>query len=173
MELGRWVGDLSLEEQQLVEILKALAFDPKVVIFDEPTSALGAANTRWLLDLIAGLKRRGRAVLLISHRLPEVMELADAITVLKDGAKIATVDRGDVKEADIVRLMVGRELTEVFPPKLSDDELAERQVLLEVRDLARQGGRRRVLLSPRWRGRRARGPGGPGPARSACWRSLE
>ena len=139
MDLGRWVGDLTLEEQQLVEILKALAFDPKVVIFDEPTSALGAAHTRWLLDLITGLKRRGRAVLLISHRLPEVMELADAITVLKDGAKIATVDRADVKEADVVRLMVGRELTEVFPPKLSDDELAKRRVLLEVSNLSAKG----------------------------------
>ncbi len=139
MDLGRWVGDLTLEEQQLVEILKALAFDPKVVIFDEPTSALGAAHTRWLLDLIVSLKRRGRAILLISHRLPEVMELADAITVLKDGAKVATVDRGDVKEDDVVRLMVGRELTEVFPRKLSDDELAEREILIEVRELIAKG----------------------------------
>jgi len=139
MELGRWVGDLSLEEQQLVEILKALAFDPKVVIFDEPTSALGTANTRWLLDLIAGLKRRGRAVLLISHRLPEVMELADAITVLKDGGKVATVDRGDVKEDDVVRLMVGRDLTEIFPQKLCRDEFAARQAILEVRDLRARG----------------------------------
>ena len=140
MDLGRWVGDLTLEEQQLVEILKALAFDPKVVIFDEPTSALGAAHTRWLLDLIAGLKRRGRAVLLdLSHRLPEVMELADAITVLKDGAKIATVARADVKEADVVRLMVGREFTEVFPPSSATTGPAERQVLLEVSDLAAKG----------------------------------
>jgi ribose transport system ATP-binding protein len=139
MELGRWVADLSLEEQQLVEILKAVAFDPKVVIFDEPTSALGAVNTRWFLDLIADLKGRGRAVLLISHRLPEVMELADAITVLKDGSKVATVDRGDVQEQDVVRLMVGRDLTEVFPRKLSRDELAARETLLEVRDLCAKG----------------------------------
>ncbi len=139
IELGRWVGDLSLEEQQIVEILKALAFDPKVVIFDEPTSALGATNTRWLLDLIAGLKRRGRAVLLISHRLPEVMELADVITVLKDGAKVATVNRADVKEEDVVRLMVGRDLTEIFPQKLGHEELAARKTMLEVRDLRAKG----------------------------------
>jgi len=139
MELGRWVGDLSLEEQQLVEILKALAFDPKVVVFDEPTSALGATNTRWLLDLIAGLKRRGRAILLISHRLPEVMELADAITVLKDGGKVATVDRRNVKEEDVVRLMVGRDLSEVFPRKTALDELAARETMLEVRDLRAKG----------------------------------
>jgi ribose transport system ATP-binding protein len=139
MELGRWVGDLSLEEQQLVEILKALAFDPKVVIFDEPTSALGAVNTRWFLDLIADLKGRRRAVLLISHRLPEVMELADAITVLKDGSKVATVDRGDVREEDVVRLMVGRDLTEVFPRKPGRDELAARETMLEARDLRAKG----------------------------------
>jgi ribose transport system ATP-binding protein len=139
MELGRWVGDLSLEEQQLVEILKALAFDPKVVIFDEPTSALGAANTRWLLDLIADLKRRGRAVMLISHRLPEIMELADTFTVLKDGAKVATVERGDVEEQDIVRLMVGRDLSEIFPRKPKREELAQHPTLLEVRRLAAKG----------------------------------
>jgi ABC-type sugar transport system ATPase subunit len=65
-----WVSDLPLEEQQVVEILKALAFDPRVLILDEPTSALGAENTRWLLDLIRELKARGRAILFISHRLP-------------------------------------------------------------------------------------------------------
>lgn len=142
LDTSRWVCDLSLEEQQIVEILKALAFDPRVIIFDEPTSSLGAANTRWLLDLMHQLKARGCAILVISHRLPEIMELADDITVLKDGVKVATVERSAVSAADVVRMMVGRELEDIFPPKASAADLAAlnpRDPALEVEHLRAEG----------------------------------
>jgi len=133
--LDRWTGDLSLEEQQIVEVLKALAFDPQVIILDEPTSSLGAENTRWLLDLIAELKSRFRAILFISHRMPEVMELADVITVLKDGKKVATVARGEVDADDVVRMMVGRELEDIFLKKPARTLVDARAFLLEAHDL--------------------------------------
>ena len=139
MDTSRWVSDLSLEEQQVVEILKALAFDPRVIIFDEPTSSLGAANTRWLLDLMAGLKARGCALMVISHRLPEIMELADDITVLKDGVKVATVERQAVSSADVVRMMVGRDLEDIFPPKPSRASLDAGAAVLEAEHLRADG----------------------------------
>ena len=135
MDTTRWVGDLSLEEQQIVEILKALAFDPRVIIFDEPTSALGAANTRWLLDLMHDLKKRGCALLLISHRLPEIMELADDVTILKDGVKVATRERSEVSEDDVVRMMVGRNLEDIFPAKQPTGSFDSRSPVVEVKRL--------------------------------------
>jgi ribose transport system ATP-binding protein len=140
-----WVSDLPLEEQQVVEILKALAFDPRVLILDEPTSALGAENTRWLLDLIRELKARGRAILFISHRLPEIMELADTITVLKDGRKVATVERAGTDADEVVRMMVGRELSDIFPPKPDRASLEAKPVLLRVRGLVAERVRRAEL----------------------------
>jgi ribose transport system ATP-binding protein len=132
LDINQWASDLSLEGQQVVEILKALALDPRVVLLDEPTSALGAANTRWLLALIRGLKNRGCAILFISHRMSEILDIADDITVLKDGRKVKTVERGDVTEADIIRMMVGRDLKDIFPPKLPVDSLNSLPVLLSV-----------------------------------------
>jgi len=131
----RWVSDLSLEEQQVVEILKALAYEPRVIILDEPTSALGAENTRWLLDLIERLKKRGSAILFISHRMPEVMELADVLTVLKDGKKVGTVERSKVGPDDVVRMMVGRDLQDIFPEKPDRAEIEKNSTLLEVNGL--------------------------------------
>lgn len=117
IDLDRWVGDLPLAEQQTVEIIKALSWSPRVLILDEPTSALTAQRTSWLLDLVRRLKETGMAVLFISHRLAEVMQLADRITVLKDGALVGTRKRSEVNEADLVNMMVGRELADIFPPK--------------------------------------------------------
>ncbi len=130
--IDSWVSELSLEEQQVVEILKAVALEPRLIILDEPTSALGSANTRWLLDLIRRLKDQGCAVLFISHRLSEVMEVSDEITVLKDGRKVATVPRGDVTETDVVRMMVGRDLKDIFPPKLDSTSRESLPVIVEV-----------------------------------------
>ncbi len=139
LPIERWVEELSLEEQQVVEILKALALDPALIIFDEPTSALGAANTRWLLDLVARLKGEGRAVLFISHRLPEIMELADEVTVLKDGRKVGTAARAAVTEDDVVRMMVGRDLADIFPQKADPAVLETRPPLLRAGGLIAEG----------------------------------
>jgi ribose transport system ATP-binding protein len=141
LAVNRWVSELSLEEQQVLEILKALALEPRVVIFDEATSALGAANTRWLLDLIRRIKAEGCAVLFISHRMSEVVEIADDITVLKDGRKVGTVERDKVTEADIVRMMVGRDLEDVFPKKLDPLVLGSLPSLLVIDGLYAEGVR--------------------------------
>lgn len=135
----KWVSDLSLEEQQIVEILKALSLNPRIVILDEPTSALGAENTRWLLNVIARLKEQSRSILFISHRLPEIIELADSITVLKDGQKVDTIKNINVKEEDVVRMMVGRDLEDIFPKKVDLSELNTHPVLLEVENLFARG----------------------------------
>lgn len=139
LDVNRWASDLSLEEQQVVEILKALAHDPRVILLDEPTSALGAANTRWLLDLIRKLKSQGCAILFISHRMSEVLEIADDITVLKDGRKVKTVERTDITETEIIRMMVGRDLKDIFPAKLPVASLNSAPILLSVDRLHAEG----------------------------------
>jgi ribose transport system ATP-binding protein len=109
------VRDLSLGRRQMVEIAKALYRAARVLILDEPTSSLSAHETRLLTGLLRRLKREGTAILYISHRLNEVMELCDYVTVLKDGSVTADRPMEGVDAADLVRLMVGREPGDLFP----------------------------------------------------------
>ena len=110
------VSSLSVAEQQLVEIAKAISFKAKVLIMDEPTAALTYTEVKLLADLIQRLKSRGMAIIFISHRLIEVFDIAEKITVLKDGQLVKTVQKEDVTPADVVFLMVGRTLDHYFPP---------------------------------------------------------
>jgi ribose transport system ATP-binding protein len=110
------VSSLSVAEQQLVEIAKAISFKAKVLIMDEPTAALTYTEVDMLNELVDRLKQRGMSIIFISHRLKEVFDLADKITVLKDGKLINTVYKKDVAPADVVFLMVGRTLDHYFPP---------------------------------------------------------
>jgi ABC-type sugar transport system ATPase subunit len=114
---GSVVRNLSVAQQQTVEIAKALSFDARILIMDEPTAALSPNEVEALFDRVRLLQRRGLAVLYISHRLKEVFELAQRITVLKDGRKVDTVVRADVTPAQLVTMMVGRELDHYFPPR--------------------------------------------------------
>jgi ribose transport system ATP-binding protein len=125
-------SSLSVAEQQLVEIAKAISFKAKVLIMDEPTAALTYTEVGLLDDLIRRLKDRGMAVIFISHRLVEVFNIAEKITVLKDGKFIKTVNRKDVTPADVVYLMVGRALDHYFPPLGRPEEFGE--VVLKVKD---------------------------------------
>jgi ribose transport system ATP-binding protein len=109
-------GDLSIAEQQLVEIAKALALDARILVMDEPTAALDDQDAARLLRLIRELKEQGVAIVYISHRMPEVMAIADRVTVLKDGRRVDTRPIAEVMTGDIVRMMVGRELAEYYPP---------------------------------------------------------
>ena len=118
------VSSLSVAEQQLVEIAKAISFKAKVLIMDEPTAALTYTEVDLLDELIERLKQRGMAIIFISHRLKEVFDIADKITVLKDGKLIKTVNKKDVTPADVVFLMVGRTLDHYFPPLGSPKTLA-------------------------------------------------
>ncbi len=123
---------LSVAEQQLVEIAKAISFKAKVLIMDEPTAALTYTEVKLLDDLIKRLKARGMAIVFISHRLIEVFDIADKISVLKDGKFIKTVDKKAVKPADVVYLMVGRALDHYFPPLGKPEDFGE--VVLKVKD---------------------------------------
>ncbi len=113
----RLVGSLLPARRQLVEIAKALASEPKLLILDEPTSSLSKEEAARLLALVADLRRQRLSILFISHRLDEVLEVADRIMVLKDGRHVATEDRARLTRDDVVSLMVGREMDQVFPER--------------------------------------------------------
>jgi len=121
------VRELGVGKQQLVEIAKALSKDVKILILDEPTAALGAADSRRLLDLVDQLRSQGITCIVISHKLREVLQVADRITVIRDGEQVETMRRDDpeTSERRIIRAMVGRDLDSMFPPREPDigDEL--------------------------------------------------
>ena len=113
------VGDLGVGKQQLVEIAKALAKDVKLLILDEPTASLNESDSQALLDLLLGLKAHGISCILISHKLHEVARVADAITVLRDGRSITSIDcrEAPANEDAIIRAMVGREMADRYPKR--------------------------------------------------------
>jgi ribose transport system ATP-binding protein len=111
------VRDLSLSRRQIVEIAKALARRPRVLILDEATSALTAADVRNVFGVIKRLRQEGTAIVYISHRMHEIAELADECTVFRNGRKIATYAAGTKSDTEVVELMIGREYKNVFPPK--------------------------------------------------------
>src|SRR3954470_12417693 len=126
------IKDIGVGKQQLVEIAKAFAKDVKLLILDEPTAALNEAGSQHLLDLLRGFRERGITSIIISHKLNEIEQIADEITLLRDGRTIETLDvkRDGINEDRIVRGMVGRELTSRFPehtPKIGE-------TFFEVRD---------------------------------------
>jgi putative multiple sugar transport system ATP-binding protein len=127
------VKDLGVGKQQLIEIAKALSRDVKLLILDEPTSALNEDDSRNLLDLLRGLKDQGVTCILISHKLKEVIEIADTITVLRDGQTICTLGakNGSVPESLLIKHMVGREIDNIYPKKV-DRQIGD--IVLEVQD---------------------------------------
>jgi ribose transport system ATP-binding protein len=108
--LGQRVGYLSVGDRQLVEIAKALSMEFRIITMDEPTAALNAAEVTRLFEIIEKLKRRGIAVLYVSHRLREIFRIADRVTVLRDGKRVDTRRLGEVSEDDVVTMMLGRAL---------------------------------------------------------------
>ncbi|HXX93896.1 MAG TPA: sugar ABC transporter ATP-binding protein, partial [Planctomycetota bacterium] len=109
------VGTLSIGQRQMVEIAKALSTGARLIIMDEPTSSLSQGETRKLFGVIRDLRARGVAIVYISHRLGEVTELADRVVVLRDGRNSGELPRGQIDHARMVKLMVGRELSQFFP----------------------------------------------------------
>lgn len=126
------VSSLSVAELQLVEIAKAVSLDAKVIIMDEPTASLTSTEVDLLRNLIKRLKETGLVIIFISHRLVEVFQVAEKITVLKDGKYVGTVNTPDVSTEDIVYMMVGRVLDHYFPPLGDPEDFGE--VVLRVRD---------------------------------------
>jgi len=125
--------DLGVGVQQLIEIAKALSKDVKLLILDEPTAALNEDDSDNLLELLKELKTKGVTSIMISHKLKEVIKIADTVTVLRDGKTICSLsaEKGEVNERDIIKYMVGREINDIFP-KREVKKIEEKQ--LEVKD---------------------------------------
>lgn len=128
------VENLSVAKQQMVEIAKALSYDARVLIMDEPTSALTEAEVETLIGLVEELKAQGKAIIYISHRMDELKRLADRVTVLRDGKYIGTLDKSEIDISRIIEMMVGRHIDEgTRPESRSFDDVP---VVLSVRGLS-------------------------------------
>ena len=128
------VGDLTVAKQQMVEIAKALSFDSRVLIMDEPTAALNNAEIADLFRIIRQLKGQGVGIVYISHKMDELKQISDRVTVMRDGQYIATVPTATTSMETIISMMVGRELFEGDGPTVPDQA---QPVVLEVRNLSR------------------------------------
>jgi ABC-type sugar transport system ATPase subunit len=126
------VKDLSIAQQQVVEIAKAVTAQAKFVLMDEPTSSISQNDADILMDIIRSLRADGVAIIYISHRLHEIGGIADRITVLRDGELVGTVNNSDVNESDLITMMVGRALDNVYPKR----EVPIGDVVLRVENLA-------------------------------------
>lgn len=132
------VRDLSLSRKQLVEIAKALARRPRLLILDEATSALTAGDVRSVFRVLKELREEGLALVYISHRMQEIAELADECSVFRNGRHVATFEAGTRSDDEVVRMMIGRDYSQVFPPK-PVGRPAEDGAVLEVRGLSWAG----------------------------------
>ncbi|MGS0742503.1 sugar ABC transporter ATP-binding protein [Glaciimonas sp. GG7] len=132
MEPTARVADLSVGQKQMIEIAKAISYQSKVIIMDEPTASLSHHETRTLLELIKRLRQKNIGIIYISHRLEEVFELADRVTVLRDGTTVGALPIAEMTRELLVRMMVDRELSDLYAAPVSH---ATQQVVLEVRDL--------------------------------------
>jgi rhamnose transport system ATP-binding protein len=132
MDPERLVSTLSMPEQQLVEIAKAIGAEARIAIMDEPTASLTEREVASLFQVIARLRSEGVGVIYISHRLEEIATIADRVTVLRDGESVATKRMDEVDRAELIRMMVGRELGSLFPKR----EIAAGEIALELRDVS-------------------------------------
>jgi ribose transport system ATP-binding protein len=128
---SKLVGELTIGRQQMVEIAKALSTEAKVLIMDEPTSSLSGRETERLFEVVKDLRKRGVSIIYISHRLGEVIELADRVTVLRDGKNAGDLAKNEITHDNMVRLMVGRDVSKIFNRKPT----TAHEVLFKVTDL--------------------------------------
>jgi len=140
LDVGEPARGLTLAEQQTVEIAKAISLDVRVLIMDEPTASLSAHEVRRLFRIVTTLRQQGVAILFISHRMEEVFEIADRVTILRDGRWISTTPRVDLTPATAIRGMVGRAVVELFRRQRREPG----PVRLAVRDLRREGSFRDI-----------------------------
>lgn len=139
-DAGQMVSTLSLGERQMVEIARALTTNARIIVMDEPTTSLTTRETDRLFEVIASLKSQGIAIIYISHRMEEIYQLADRVSVLRDSAYVGTLDRADLSASKLVSMMVGRDLSS-FYKKEHRSPTGEQKTVLSVRDI---GDGRRV-----------------------------
>lgn len=128
------VRTLSISQQQLVEIAKALTLDCRVLILDEPTAALTEREAQVLFGIMRNLASQGISIIYISHRMVEIFDNCDRVTVLRDGRYVATMNVAETTPGEVVRAMVGRVIDDLYPPKLGPEERSE-EIILDVRGL--------------------------------------
>ncbi|MCD2472864.1 sugar ABC transporter ATP-binding protein [Jiella sp. MQZ9-1] len=129
-------GRLDLAERQKIEIARALFREPRVLLLDEPTSALAGSDVKWLGEIIAEARARGVTVLFISHRMPEVRDFCETMTILRNGRHIATGRVGDFTDEAVVEMIIGRSLDQTFPARPQRSLREPPAPVLETRDLA-------------------------------------
>ena len=139
------IRGLSIAERQLVEIAKALSINAKIVIMDEPTSALSISESEELFEIVENLKQKGTSIIFISHRIEDIFRVADSVTALRDGTHVGTRDVQDVTKDELVQMMVGREVKNLFP-KL---DVQPGEELLRVEQLSQKGKFRDVSFGVR------------------------
>jgi len=132
------VSELTAGQMQMVEISKALALKARLIIMDEPTSSLTLGESRQLFEIIGALRREGIGIIYISHRMEEVLQLADRITVLRDGKRVGDLNRAEATHDKVVSMMVGRALSAWFPQKQA---APSQQVIFEAKDVLVPGSR--------------------------------
>ena len=135
MDVETLIQDCRVGQQQMVEIAKAISANAWVVVMDEPTGAISEDDTRRLFELIGELKKQNVAIVYISHRMAEIYEIADQITILRDGQHILSEDVANITEKELVRAMVGRELNDIFNRQKADIG----DVVLDVKNISREG----------------------------------
>ena len=130
----RIMSTMPVSQRQMVEIAKAISYNSKVIVFDEPTSSLTEEEVEHLFDIINMLRSKGVGIIYISHKMAEIKRISDEITIMRDGQWVATEPADDLEMNDIIRLMVGRELTNQFPEKTN----VVKEVTLKVENLTGQ-----------------------------------
>jgi ribose transport system ATP-binding protein len=138
--------ELGVAQQQVVEIAKALSQNARILVMDEPTAALSDREIARLFERIHALKRNGVAIIYVSHRLQEIFEIGDRITVLRDGKNVASLTPAETSVGDVVRLMVGRQVTTTWRERFCD---TPGDMVLEVRDLHAESGVRAAAVDVR------------------------
>lgn len=129
---NRIMSTMPVSQRQMVEIAKAVSFHSKIIVFDEPTSSLTEQEVEHLFEIINMLRDQGCGIIYISHKMAEIKQISDEITIMRDGTWVATEKAQDLSMEDIIRLMVGRELTNQFPPKTNKPG----EVMLEIENLS-------------------------------------
>ena len=143
---SRQIRQLSVAEKQLVEIAKALSFQARVLILDEPTATLAEEEVARLFKIIRLLKEQGLGIIYISHRLKEIFQIGERVTVLRDGEKINTLPLSQVNEQELIKMMVGRELKEYYPKR----KIEPGEIILEVKNLSsRRAGLKKISFQLR------------------------
>ncbi|MEA4870909.1 MAG: sugar ABC transporter ATP-binding protein [Christensenella sp.] len=137
------VGSLSVAGKQMVEIAKALSYNAQLILMDEPSASLTQNELEKLFAIIQDLKQKGIAVIYISHRLEEIFSICDSVTVMRDGQIIGTSPMKEITKDRLVEMMVGREISQTFPPR--EHHIAEE--VLRVEDLMRKGGKAKISFN--------------------------